>query len=93
MIQELGVTRDQFDFISCNFGISKLSGVLTKPELSSAREQTSRVSAGPRNARVCEVGVRVKQQHGAKIGDYRDTNRLVLVLAAIVRSKRFQSSP
>lgn len=87
ILSGVGVTRSQFDFISCNFDISKLSGILTKPELSIVKEQTSRVSAGPRNARVCEFGIRVKQQPGAKIGDFRDTHRLALVLAAIIRSK------
>lgn len=86
----VGVTRSQLDFISCNFDTTNLNIILTKPELTSLKHQTCRVSAGPRNARVCELGVRVKQQQGSKIGDYRDTHRLALVLSAVIRSKRFR---
>ncbi len=87
VLKEIGVKRSQFEFVSCNFDKSTLSGALTKTEIEGAGEQKFRVSYGPRNSIIREFGVRVKQQVDTKIGDYRDTHRLALILAAIVRAK------
>jgi integrase len=87
VLEKIGVFRDQLEFISCNFDNSTLRGVLTRSELNGMIKQICRVSKGSANGRVSEVGVRVKQHKGTKIGDYRDTHRLALVLAAITLSK------
>jgi integrase len=91
VLEEIGVFRDQLEFISCNFDISTLREVLTRSESEGMQKQIRRVSEGPANGRVSEVGVRVKQKKGTKIGDYRDTHRLALVLAAIMLSKNSSS--
>lgn len=88
VLMQIGVTRAQLEYLSCNFDISTLKGTLTKSEIEEIKEQTYRISSGTaKNARVTELGIRVKQQMGAKIGDYRDTHRLALVLATISRAK------
>ncbi len=87
----MGATRDQFEFAGYDFDNSQLHRVLTREEIEKILPVKARLSSGPRNARVSELGIRVKQKVNTQIGDYRDTHRLILILAAILNVQSIQS--
>lgn len=92
VLTAIGVTRSQFELAYFNFDLSTLNKVASKTELSGAIGKSRRLSKGFSGARVSECAVRVIQTKDSKIGDHRDTQRLVLVLAAIAQAKYLMAS-
>ena len=86
VLKNIGAKAHQFQFCHYHFDISQLQKKLSPSQLTDSVSQKTRIGSGPKNARVSEIGVRVGQESGTAIGDYRDTHRLALVLAAIVRA-------
>lgn len=86
LLSSLGVKQHQFEFCHCHFDMSQFRKTLLVDQIDNAILQNTRISSGPKGIRVSEIGIRVGQESGAKIGDYRDTHRMALVLAAIVRA-------
>lgn len=91
-LNDIGVENSQLEFCQCNFDTSRLRRMLTKLQVSSMETRPTRISSGPKGIRVSEVGIRVMQMHKSKIGDNRDTHRLALVLATIVRAENLSET-
>ena len=81
-----GVTQAQLEFCQCNFDMSRLRGIPSIQKHINAVTQTGSALSKYERVRVSEFGIRVGQTSEASAGDYRDTHRLALVLAAIVRA-------
>lgn len=54
----------------------------------SPRLQANRLSRGPRHVRVSEAGINIRQKAGSRLGDGRDTHRLLAILACCVAAER-----
>ncbi len=87
VLLKLGVSECQFEYCYCNFDQQRLSKLLTKQQIEDSDSQQQRLSRGPQEIRMSEIGIRVKQTPQSKIGDNRDTHRLILILAAISRAE------
>lgn len=90
VLLKLGVSESQLEYSYCNFDQRRLSKLLTKQQLEDADSQQQRLSRGPQEIRMSEIGIRVEQSSQSKIGDNRDTHRLILMLAAISRAELVQ---
>lgn len=87
VLLKLGVSKNQLEYCYCNFDPQRLSKLLTKQQLEDAVSQQQRLSRGPQEIRMSEIGIRVEQTSQSKIGANRDTHRLILLLAAISRAE------
>ncbi len=87
MLNEIGVADNQLEFCQCNFDTSRLRKILADLQPSSIKVQSTRISSGLGGIRVSEFGIRVMQKRKSKVGDYRDTHRLALMLATIIRAE------
>lgn len=83
MLLALGVSDEQLEFSSCcDFNLQSLNGIIRHDQLKEIEVRSSRFSRGNKKARIPELGVRIKQQKNAKIGDGRDTQRLIMLLVS-----------
>ncbi len=87
VLLKFGVNETQLEYCYCNFDQQRLSKLLTKQQLERSVSQQYRLSRGPQEIRMSEIGIRVEQTSQSKIGDNRDTHRLILMLAAISRAE------
>lgn len=87
VLAKIGVNNSQLEIRCCNFEATRLDRLLSKEQMASAVVQNQRLSQGPKNIRVSEIGIQVIQEANSKIGDNRDTHRLALILASISRAE------
>lgn len=86
ILTDLGVSKGQIEFCTFNFDIAELRAAASWTSHNNVYPWHQRFSRGPRRVRVSELGIKVIQQKSAKIGDHRDTHRLVLVISSICNS-------
>jgi hypothetical protein len=87
VLLKIGVNETQLGFSYYNFDLPRLSKIFTKQQLASTTASKTRFSYGHKESPKPEIGILINQEPDSKIGDNRDTHRLVLMLAAISRTE------
>ncbi|PPD51516.1 MAG: hypothetical protein CTY12_07675 [Methylotenera sp.] len=95
VLTSIGVITDQFEYKkTMNFDKSLYENVSLNASIESIKSFNQRFSRGLAQIKIPEFAIRVKQVSGAKIGDGRDTHRLMFVVCLINRwIQELQSEP
>jgi integrase len=84
----IGVAEEQLELRATrNFDITLLKKHLNEQMIKSITIIDTRISRGNKHIFVPEFGIRLKQMKDTKIGDGRDTHRLMMILAACIKLK------
>lgn len=86
VLTKIGVSETQLEFSVChNFDIGIIKTVFSNHMKSQhLKHYHKRISRGNPNAIISELGIKVNQEKDAKIGDGRDTHRLIFLVAVLM---------
>ena len=87
VLTEIGGEKEQFEFtITPYFNVANVSSYLQEKDLNenAITETKLRISRGDNNVNTTEIGIRVNQKSGSKLGDGRDAHRLMLLVATMI---------
>ncbi|MGZ8258221.1 MAG: hypothetical protein ACXWTR_03500, partial [Methylotenera sp.] len=85
VLLKIGVAESQLAFCSCHGFNNEQIKHLFINNTQQIQFLDKRISRGDTNAIIPEFGVRVNQKKGSKIGDGRDTHRLVFLIAIFMQ--------
>lgn len=80
VLDELGASANQIEFEGVGSVLDPVISYVLRKSPGAKIHSSGRFSRGPKKARLVEVGARIRQAAGSRIGDGRDFHRLMLIL-------------
>jgi integrase len=82
-LAKLGIRKEQLECCHSNLDAKLLRLIKSKLKVEEIPQRSGRISRGYSRAQQSELGLRLKQKKDSLLGDFRDTHRIMLLVAVL----------